>query len=87
MNWVKFTTWNPALRVATIDPMTCPKCRAEMEEGFPVDETSRSRLVGTWVAGSPVKSFWLGVKIGDRRRLEIQMFRCTQCGYLENYAK
>jgi hypothetical protein len=58
-----------------------------MEEGYPVDETSRGRLVGAWVEGAPAKSFWLGVKIGNRRRLEIQMFRCTGCGYLESYAK
>ena len=58
-----------------------------MEEGFPLDETSRGNLVGEWVEGRPVKSFWWGVKVGNRRHLEITIYRCTGCGYLESYAR
>ena len=61
--------------------MNCPKCKAEMEEGF-----LAAPRVAEWIEGPLEKSIRLGVKIADRKRRVIRSFRCTKCGLLESYA-
>ncbi|MBZ5593146.1 MAG: PF20097 family protein [Acidobacteriia bacterium] len=61
--------------------MTCPKCNAEMEEGF-----LAGQRLAVWIEGPPQKSFWLGVNVRGRERRTIRTFRCTKCGFLESYA-
>ena len=65
----------------------CPKCRGSMAEGFILDQAYGGRLVSGWVEGKPQKSFWVGVKLDGRKPVEIAAWRCTSCGFLENYAK
>ena len=65
----------------------CIRCEGTMEEGFVLDHGHyNAKMVDTWVEGKPVKSFWSGLKIDDRQTYEVRTFRCTGCGYLENYA-
>ena len=65
----------------------CIRCEGLMEEGFILDRGHyNAKMVNTWVEGEPVKSFWSGIKTSDRQRFEVKTFRCTECGYLENYA-
>lgn len=40
----------------------CPDCRSDTVEGFILDMTYGGQLVPRWVAGSPEKSIWTGVK-------------------------
>ena len=61
--------------------MTCPKCNAEMEEGF----VAGPRVV-EWIEGPFEKSILFGVKVRDRTRLTIRTLRCVKCGFLESYA-
>ncbi|WP_294337066.1 PF20097 family protein [uncultured Sphingomonas sp.] len=68
-------------------PSDCPKCQGTMEEGFLLDESYGTRGPADWVEGSPEKSIWTGVKLGDRMRLPIETWRCGRCGYLESYAR
>ena len=66
---------------------SCPKCRGRMEEGFLPDWGDGNRLrTSQWQEGLPEKSFWFGLKTGDKRRYQIRSYRCTGCGYLESYA-
>jgi hypothetical protein len=59
-----------------------------MSEGFVLDVNQHgARSVATWVQGAPEKSRWLGVKVGNRPKLEIQTWRCCRCGFLESYAR
>jgi hypothetical protein len=67
--------------------MSCPKCQGQMEPGFMPDTTYGGHLTTSWVEGEPVKSFWVGLKLGDKRRIPIRTDRCTKCGYLESYAR
>ncbi len=67
-------------------PNSCPKCAAEMQEGFILDQSLTERLVARWVAGSPDKSFLGNAKTGGKEKHFIQTFRCTKCGFLESYA-
>lgn len=65
----------------------CPKCSAELEEGFILDYTHGAIVPSNWVEGEPVKSFWTGTKISDKKQLQVKTFRCVRCGFLESYAK
>lgn len=64
----------------------CPKCEGAMGAGFVLDATYGANTVGTWIEGAPVKSIWTGLKLRGRRRLPIETWRCTRCGFLESYA-
>jgi hypothetical protein len=58
-----------------------------MEEGFIADRTDDARFAVTdWVEGKPEKSFWTGVKTGDKVKIQITTYRCASCGHLELYA-
>ena len=65
---------------------TCPKCKSEMVQGFLADFTQYGAHVGTWVEGSPKKT-WTGVKLEMLRKFPVATFRCEECGYLESYAR
>jgi hypothetical protein len=64
----------------------CPKCDAEMKEGFILDAAHAGKLVSRWVSGRPEESLWGGTAIKGREQYFIQSFRCGACGYLESYA-
>lgn len=64
---------------------TCPKCQASMAEGFiPVDKNYIPQVMG-WVAGPPKKGWWGDVKL-PTKPVPITTYRCTKCGFLEQYA-
>jgi len=65
---------------------TCPKCQAAMTEGFVIDNSDGGRAVSSWLEGAPVKSMWVGIKLGDKKPIEITTWRCGSCGFLESYA-
>jgi hypothetical protein len=58
-----------------------------MKEGFVLDNVHGGRGVASWVEGAPEKSIWVGVKLGRKKPVEISVWRCTRCGYLEQYEK
>ncbi len=65
----------------------CPKCRRSMQRGYLLDgRHGEQRAVSEWVEGMPEKSFWSGLKIGERRVMPVTVYRCDRCGYLESYA-
>ena len=64
----------------------CPKCSAQMEQGFVMDNSYGARIVSHWAAGAPRKSFWQGTKMPEEKLIPIGTFRCTACGFLESYA-
>ena len=66
--------------------MQCPKCAGSMTEGFVADATHGAIGVSSWVEGTPDKSVWTGVRLGNKRRAEIATWRCNRCGFLEHYA-
>ena len=67
---------------------SCPKCNGSMSEGFIVDRGAYDTVnVSTYQAGEPRKSIWTGIKRNKDEQFAITTFRCSRCGYLENYAK
>lgn len=64
----------------------CPKCEAEMTEGFVLDRGHyNAKMTSFWVAGKPEESFWTGLQTSDRDAFRVQAFRCPACNYLEFY--
>ncbi len=69
-------------------PSTCPKCSQPMQEGFILDAAHLNvGQVSRWVSGPPAVSFFFGINISQRDQYPIQSYRCSACGYLENYAR
>ena len=66
--------------------MNCPKCEAEMEEGFVGDSIRHQVVAPFWYSGAFKISFWGGLGLRKRKRYYVQTWRCTGCGYLESYA-
>ena len=61
----------------------CPACRQTMEPGFLVDADHNGRPGrAQWVEGTPEKTFFEGVRVKHRRRLDTVTFRCPRCGWL-----
>jgi hypothetical protein len=65
----------------------CPKCNGEMVQGFTVDRTYGGIFVSDWFEGAPKRSFWLPVNVRKKQRVPIGTFRCSNCGFLECYAR
>jgi hypothetical protein len=67
----------------------CAKCHSSMEEGFLLEKGHYNDLSSeVWVSGSPdEKSFLGGITIKGKVTYNVRTFRCTNCGYLESYAR
>jgi hypothetical protein len=58
-----------------------------MVQGFLFESEGARRVVITWVEGAPEKS-WLGsVKVPNEKCIPVGTFRCSECGFLESYAR
>jgi hypothetical protein len=66
--------------------LTCIKCNSKMEIGFLRDHAGRGSVPGQWIAGTPEQG-WTGAKIRNKTRYAVDVFRCSECGYLEQYAR
>lgn len=65
----------------------CARCSGTMETGLLLDRTQAQIYPAVWTDG-PVKRNWLGgLKASDSRLYRVETWRCTDCGYLESYAK
>ena len=66
----------------------CPKCGGSLEEGFIRDAIPGGGSVpSAWYQGPLERSFWMGVKTLGRVHYQVRTYRCTQCGFLESYAR
>ena len=66
--------------------LSCPKCTGEMVRGFCVDHSQAVRMLPAWLEGIPKRSFFGFVKV-TYKQIPIAVFRCSECGYLESYAR
>lgn len=67
--------------------MDCPKCRARMEAGFIQDASQHQVRTSRWIEGAPEKSFFHGIRTKGKRQYDVVTYRCSRCGYLEEYAR
>ena len=65
----------------------CPKCEGRMQEGYMADHGHGGGFhQPAWHPEAADKRWW-GLKVDKKRLKPVTTFRCTRCGYLENYAK
>jgi hypothetical protein len=57
-----------------------------LEGGFLLEHNSSMNAQVSWVEGPPEKSFWSGLKLGGRRRLQVYAWRCPRCAQVRLYA-
>ncbi len=68
--------------------LRCPRRQGEMEEGFIAN--APVELTEFWVEGEADAKLWTfrGRKEWkQRRKYEIETYRCIRCGYIESYAR
>lgn len=66
--------------------LNCPKCKGLMQEGCAVSRTNVGwATLIEWIEGPPRVSFWKGLE--TEKASPIKTYRCTDCGYLESYAR
>ena len=65
----------------------CPKCGGAKESGFLLDRILRGQggKPLLWVEAAQI-SHSLAVKPGDDGQVEVDAYRCVECGYLELFA-
>jgi hypothetical protein len=66
--------------------LKCSKCDGRMEIGFLRDHAGGGSVPAQWIAGMPEQG-WRGAKIRKKTRYVVHVFRCSECGYLEQYAR
>jgi predicted Zn-ribbon and HTH transcriptional regulator len=67
-------------------PVECPRCNSQMEVGFVADGTHAGCQQQKWSPGTPITSFWMGLKRNADQLVPVTTLRCPKCGYLESYA-
>lgn len=67
--------------------LTCPKCDCGMVRGFIPEVIVGETQVTTWSEGAPEWAFWGGAKGSGANPIPIGAYRCSECGYLELYAR
>jgi len=65
----------------------CLVCGGTIEPGFVQDRTYGAVLPAEWIAGSPVRSFWVGTKTDGVMHRQMEAFRCVDCGYVMLFAR
>ena len=65
----------------------CPKCSALMTEGFLIDSSHNAVRVAHWAEDPPSYWFLKVLRMKGRRRLPVETWRCSRCGFLESWAR
>jgi hypothetical protein len=60
-----------------------------MVQGFIPDfaDMGQNANLSVWVEGPPHSSLLFGLKTPGAKRIPIGTYRCSECGYLESYAR
>jgi hypothetical protein len=57
-----------------------------MGEGVIAEKGDSQWLIASFLPGPPKVSRWFGLKVRRKDLVPISAWRCTRCGFLENYA-
>jgi len=68
----------------------CPDCQVEMKEGFILDLQHYNQPdISKWHLGPPTRVpflFATYLEVKTSKLIDVQSFRCTNCGLLREYA-
>ena len=67
--------------------LTCSKCNSDMQQGVVVDLSYAGILSSMWVEDKPETGVVAGIADNHKRKLKTITYRCSNCGFLDSYAK
>jgi hypothetical protein len=67
--------------------LNCSKCNGDMQEGLVVDLSYAGILRSMWVEDEPETQVVAGIADNHKRKLKTITYRCSNCGFLDSYAK
>ncbi len=67
--------------------LNCSKCNSEMQPGLVVDLSYAGILRSMWVEDQADKNAAVGTVDNHKRKLKTVTYRCSNCGFLDSYAK
>ena len=66
--------------------LNCSKCSGQMEEGLVVDLNYKGAIPSMWVE-DPAADGVVGAVDNHKRKVKTITYRCSNCGFLDSYAK
>ena len=66
--------------------LTCSKCNSDMQQGVVVDLSYAGILRSMWVEDQ-ADNLSPGTADNHKRKLKTITYRCSNCGFLDSYAK
>ncbi len=67
--------------------LNCSKCNSYMQQGVVVDLSYAGILRSMWVEDQAENSVVAGIPDHHKRKVKAITYRCSNCGFLDSYAK
>ena len=67
--------------------LNCSKCNGKMEEGLVVDLSYKGAIPSMWVEDPAADSGVVGAVDNHKRKVKTVTYRCSNCGFLDSYAR
>jgi len=67
--------------------LNCSKCNSHMQQGVVVDMSYAGILRSMWVEDQAENSVIAGIPDHHKRKVNTITYRCSNCGFLDSYAK
>jgi ribosomal protein L44E len=65
----------------------CSKCNSDMQQGLVVDLSYAGIIQSMWIEDQPENSVVAGIADHHKRKAKTITYRCSNCGFLDSYAK
>lgn len=67
--------------------LNCSKCSGQMEEGLVVDLNYKGAIPSMWVEDPIAEGGGPATVDNHKRKVKTITYRCSNCGFLDSYAK
>ena len=67
--------------------LNCSKCDSHMQQGVVVDMSYAGILRSMWVEDQAENGVIAGIPDHHKRKVNTITYRCSNCGFLDSYAK
>ena len=67
--------------------LNCSKCSGQMEEGLVYDLNYKGAIPSMWVEDRAGDGGASGAVDNHKRKVKTITYRCSNCGFLDSYAK
>ena len=67
--------------------VNCSKCNGQMEEGLVYDLNYKGAIPSMWVEDRAGAGGASGAVDNHKRKVKTITYRCSNCGFLDSYAK